>query len=164
MRVRLEAATGEWLEALVVGDECFTERFGIPVAEGWAGFPEALPVLLDGVRTHGPSMWGPHLFFDGDGVLVGLGGFKGPPHGGFAEVGYAVAPARQGRGIATQATTSMIEQARHEGLERVIAHTLPEQNASTTVLERCGFSRAGVDLEAGVDGEVWRWELGLRSP
>jgi RimJ/RimL family protein N-acetyltransferase len=37
------------------------------------------------------------------------------------------------------------------------AHTMPEQNASTRVLEKCGFRWLGevVDPE---DGAVWRWE------
>jgi hypothetical protein len=42
--------------------------------------------------------------------------------------------------------------------KRVVAHTLPQQNASTRVLERLGFARiAEVRAE---DGVVWRWELG----
>jgi RimJ/RimL family protein N-acetyltransferase len=39
----------------------------------------------------------------------------------------------------------------------VRAHTLPEENASTRVLAKCGFRQVGemVDPE---DGLVWRWE------
>ena len=39
----------------------------------------------------------------------------------------------------------------------VRAHTLPERNASTRILERVGFVRAGEahDPDAGT---VWRWE------
>jgi hypothetical protein len=40
----------EWIEALIDGDAAFTERFGIAVIEGWAGFPEALPHALDTAR------------------------------------------------------------------------------------------------------------------
>ncbi len=77
--VRVEPATVAWLEALVVGDEVFATRFGIPVVPGWAGFPEALPRLLATARADGPSAWGTHLFFDDDGALVGLGGWKDGP-------------------------------------------------------------------------------------
>jgi RimJ/RimL family protein N-acetyltransferase len=37
------------------------------------------------------------------------------------------------------------------------AHTLPEQNASTRVLEKCGFTFTG-EIIHPADGPVWRWE------
>lgn len=160
--IRVEPLTLEWIEALVEGDDVFHTRFGIPVEADWSGFPEALPAVLEGVRTHGADPWGAHLFFDGDGALVGFGGYKGPPRDGEVEVGYAIAPARQGRGLATAATRVLVERARGAGVERVIAHTLPERNASCAVLERCGFRRAGSEPEEGAPvDEVWRWELDL---
>jgi RimJ/RimL family protein N-acetyltransferase len=39
----------------------------------------------------------------------------------------------------------------------VCAHTLPEANASTRVLTRCGFRRIGEVIDPE-DGLVWRWE------
>ena len=77
--MRVESLRLEWIEALIDGDAAFTERFGIAVIEGWAGFPEALPHALDAARRHNADPWGSHLFFDDDGALVGFGGFKGPP-------------------------------------------------------------------------------------
>jgi RimJ/RimL family protein N-acetyltransferase len=41
---------------------------------------------------------------------------------------------------------------------RVTAQTLPEANASTRILEKLGFSRAGTAFDADV-GVVWAWEL-----
>ena len=38
----------------------------------------------------------------------------------------------------------------------VTAHTLAEENASTTVLGKCGFTRTAQLRES--DGDVWRWE------
>src|SRR5215831_20487735 len=101
--VRIEPIRRDWAEALAEGDTVFAERFGIPVEAGWAGFPEALPILLDAARADVPGEWGPQLFFGEDGALVGNGGWKGPPEQGTAELGYAVAPSRQRRGIATAA-------------------------------------------------------------
>ena len=43
----------------------------------------------------------PALLRRADGALIGFGGFKGAPRDGDVEIGYAVAPDRQGRGIAT---------------------------------------------------------------
>ena len=155
--MRLERTTWEWAEALAEGDDVFSERFGIPVEPGWEGFPEALPFLLAAARSGESGEWGPHLFFDDDGSLVGNGGWKGPPQDGSAELGYAVAPSRQRRGIATTAVRELVERGRRAGLRLVVAHTLAAPGGSTKVLERCGFERTGefVDPE---DGPVWRWE------
>lgn len=160
--VRAEPLSGAWAEAMAEGEETFSERFGIPVVDGWAVFPEALPGALRAASGDG-DRWGTHLFFDDDGALVGWGGWKGPPVEGVAELGYAVAPARRGRGIATHVVRQMISRARDTGADLVIAHTLPEESPSTGVLRRCGFFMAGEAAVSGdgVAGEVWRWELDL---
>lgn len=162
--MRVEPLRLEWIEALIDGDAAFTERFGIAVIEGWAGFPEALPHALDAARRHNADPWGSHLFFDGDGALVGFGGFKGPPNGGEVEIGYAIAPARRGRGLATAAARTLIDWARDGGASRVVAHTLAAPSASTAVLVHCGFKRTAnvADPDHGVDDDVWRWERQLR--
>ena len=159
--VRIEPIRRDWAEALAEGDAVFAERFGIPVEAGWAGFPEALPILLDAARADVPGEWGPQLFFDDDGALVGNGGWKGPPEQGTAELGYAVAPSRQRRGIATAVVRELIQRAGQAGLRAVFAHTLAEENASTKVLERCGFTRTA-ELMDPDEGPVWRWELQIR--
>jgi [ribosomal protein S5]-alanine N-acetyltransferase len=165
MPIRVVPARLDWLTALVESDAVFAERFGVPVEPGWIGFPEALPFAVDAARDHDADPWGSHLFFDDDGVLVGFGGFKGPPSAGRVEIGYAVAPSRQGRGIATAATRWMIDRARDAGVEAVVAHTLAEVNASTAVLERCGFVHADTtaDPDGDVTEDVYRWELLLSS-
>jgi RimJ/RimL family protein N-acetyltransferase len=160
--VRIEPITREWAEALTEGDEVFTERFGVPVEPGWAAFPEILPIMLEATRAETPSEWRPHLFFDDDGALVGNGGWKGPPQDGAVELGYAVAPSRQRRGIATAVVRELVERARRAGVRTVLAHTLAERNASAKVLERCGFVQAGELIDPD-DGPVWRWELRLAT-
>jgi RimJ/RimL family protein N-acetyltransferase len=108
-----------------------------------------------------PGEWAPQIFFDDDGALVGNGGWKGVPVDGAAELGYAVAPARQRRGIATAVVRELVERARRAGLRVVVAHTLAEENASTNVLTRCGFTRIA-ELDDPDEGRTWRWELPLR--
>lgn len=162
MAGRIEAAQLVWLEALVATDEVFTREFGVPVAPGWVGFPESLPYFVEAARAHDADPWGTCLLFDDDEVLVGLVGFKGPPHDGAVEIGYSVAPERQGRGLATSAAKQLIERARAAGVERVLAHTLPEPGPSTSVLEKCGFEYTGVVTDPdGQEGDVWRWELAV---
>jgi RimJ/RimL family protein N-acetyltransferase len=160
--VHVEPLTADWAEALLAGDAAFTEQFGIPVVEGWLGFPDALAPMADAARANGPDVWGTHLFFDHDGALVGFGGWKGAPLDGTAELGYAVAPPRQGRGIATAVVRILVERARVAGVTVVTAHTLAEPNASNAVLARCGFERTGTAEDPDAPGGVvWRWELGL---
>jgi ribosomal-protein-alanine N-acetyltransferase len=161
--VRIEPASRAWLDALLVGDATFTNRFGIEVVDGWtAEFTGITKWALAQLDAGADPAWGIHLFFDDDvdGALVGNGGWKGPPIDGAAELGYAVSESRRGRGIATSVVRQLLEQARDRGLARVIADTLPETSASTTVLRRCGFVRAGevVDPEEGV---VWRWDASI---
>jgi RimJ/RimL family protein N-acetyltransferase len=149
----------DWLEALAEGDERFTSRFGVTVVTGWVGFPEALPAVVEAARHRPEDPWGTHLFLDDDGALVGFGGFKGEPRDGEVELGYAVAPARQGRGIATAVVAELVGRARSAGVALVTAHTLAEDNASTAVLRKCGFAQT--DQLHDPDGDIWRWERAL---
>jgi len=160
--IRVEPATSAWLEALAEGDDVFTARFGVPVVVGWAPSREAISFGLQAARDGAPLSWGVHLFFDDDGALVGNGGWKGAPVDGTAELGYGVAPERRRRGIATAAVRELVARARVAGVRLVIAHTRPEPSASTTVLGRCGFRRAG-ELVDPDDGLMWRWELPLAT-
>jgi RimJ/RimL family protein N-acetyltransferase len=159
--IRIEPVTREWAEALAEGDAAFTARFGIPVEPGWTGFPDALPILVEASRRQGDPAWGPQLFFDSDGALVGNGGWKGPPRDGVAELGYAVAPSRQRRGIATAVVVQLLDRARAAQVDVVCAHTLAEENASTKVLRRCGFVRTA-ELVDPDEGPVWRWDIELQ--
>lgn len=159
--VRVDPARLDWLEALTAGDKVFSAHFGIPVVEGWVGFPEALVHAVTAARSRPEDPWGSHLFFDeADGGLVGFGGFKGPPHNAGVELGYAVAPARQGRGIATAVVGVLLARARAAGVRTVSAHTLGTQNPSTTVLRKHGFIRTR-DIHDPAGGTLWRWELPL---
>jgi RimJ/RimL family protein N-acetyltransferase len=159
---RVEPARLAWLEALADGDDVFGARYGITVVDGWVGFPEALPAALAAARRHDADPWGSHLVFDGrDGALVGFGGFKGVPVGGAVEIGYAIAPSRRGRGLATAFAAELIRRARAAGVRTVVAHTLAEPNASTSVLARCGFAHAATLHDDDLDADVWRWELPL---
>ena len=97
---------------------------------------------------------------EGDAVF-GTGGGTGTPALGAAELGYAVAPARLRRGIATAVVRELVERGRRAGLRVVVAHTLAEENASTKVLTRCGFTKTA-ELDDPDEGRVWRWELRLR--
>jgi RimJ/RimL family protein N-acetyltransferase len=96
-----------------------------------------------------------------DGVPVGTGGFKGPLDAeGSVEIGYLTFTPMQRSGVATALAAALVRIAQDHGATIVLAHTLPERNASTRVLLRNGFIRAG-DVVDPEDGPVWRWELAL---
>jgi RimJ/RimL family protein N-acetyltransferase len=109
--------------------------------------------------THGFS-----LVQRDSGAIVGTCGFKGPPAAdGVVEIAYGINPDCRGRGYATEAAQALTAFAISSGKVRVVrAHTLPEQNASTKVLEKCSFQRIG-EVNDPEDGLVWRWEKKIKK-
>lgn len=76
--------------------------------------------------------------------LCGIGMFKGAEEG---ELWYLLDPARQGRGLATEATAQLLDVAFNElGLHRVRACCVPANPASARVLEKLGMRREGYQL------------------
>jgi GNAT acetyltransferase-like protein len=73
-------------------------------------------------------------------------------------------PPFEGRGHATAMAAALMELT--EGvtaIRKVRAHTLPEPNASTRVLQKLGFNRISDAVDPEV-GRVWRWERDCRLP
>jgi RimJ/RimL family protein N-acetyltransferase len=92
-------------------------------------------------------------------IRIGSCGFKGPPSAdGRVEIAYGIDADHQGKGYATEAAEALTAYAFRSGQVRVVmAHTLPEANASTRVLTKCGFRFVG-EVTDPEDGLVWRWE------
>ena len=92
-------------------------------------------------------------------VAVGVCAFKGAPKGQMVEIAYATHPDHEGRGVATRMALGLVRIARTTDPKvRIIAQTLPQQNASTRVLEKCGFAQVRESHDNEV-GRVWEWEL-----
>lgn len=78
-----------------------------------------------------------------------------------AELGYVVAPAARGRGVATEALRRLTEWAFGEGMLRIELLISVDNPASKKVAERCGYVREGVlrsvYLKPGrrEDTEIW---------
>ncbi|MCD2193796.1 GNAT family N-acetyltransferase [Actinomycetospora endophytica] len=136
--------------------EAFPARFGLRLVPGWA-VPGALEPTVDALEGGADPAWLTHLLVC-DGAVVGMGGFTGPPLDGEVEIGYQIAPARRGRGIATTAVAIWVARARAARLARVVARTDPGPSASATVLGRSGFAR---DPER--DDGCWWWVCALRA-
>lgn len=110
-----------------------------------------------GIVGHAPP-WVAYVAVDGD-AAVGVCAFKGAPKENVVEIAYGTHPGLEGRGIATQMTAALIAIARGADPHvRITAQTLPEVNASTRVLSKLGFQRAGEAMDDDV-GVVWNWEL-----
>jgi RimJ/RimL family protein N-acetyltransferase len=114
---------------------------------------------LDGSSAIDPWIHGFVMVSRETGNVVGKCGFKGPPDAdGIVEIAYGVDAGHQGKGFATEAAAALMKYAFEQGQGRIArAHTLPEANASTRVLTKCGFSRIGEVMDPD-DGLVWRWE------
>lgn len=155
----------EHLLALIEGDECFKECFGLRAADGLRAFivsDEVSPAWLARLRASSVADPWVHGFAVVDREshsVIGSIGFKGPPdEDGVVEIGYGIVHAFQGRGYATEAAAAGVAFAFTSGRVRLVrAHTLPTPNASTRVLVKCGFERTG-EVEDPEDGLVWRWE------
>lgn len=89
---------------------------------------------------------------------IGFCGFKSAPKEGRVEIAYHTLPGLEGRGIATSMAMKLIEIAESDsGKPTVFAQTLPEENASTTILKNLGFENVGT-VQHPDDGPVWEWE------
>jgi [ribosomal protein S5]-alanine N-acetyltransferase len=94
------------------------------------------------------------------GAVIGGCSYKGPPDAdAVVEIAYGVDPAHRDQGYATEAARGLVKYAFGSGeVRRVRAHTLPNPNASTHVLTKCGFEKIGEVIDPE-DGLVWRWEV-----
>ncbi len=85
--------------------------------------------------------------------------FKSPPKNNRVEIAYFTLPAHESRGIATRMASELI----HIAVDKmpdvtVAAQTLPEENASNSILKKLQFRLVG-SLEHPEDGLVWEWQL-----
>ncbi len=164
-RLQLFGHTPEHLRTLLDGAEAYEKRFSLRLADGLRGFlmsDEVSPAYLEALRSAesaDPWVHGFAVLHLADNVLIGMAGFKGPPDAaGIVEIAYGIVPTYEGQGFATEVARALIGYAVEIGKVRIIrAHTLPEVNASTKVLEKCEFVCLGEVVDPD-DGPVWRWE------
>ena len=157
--VRLDSA----IEETLANDAKYIEAL---VQDNWARVADlvhrlvgrtlvAVPVSVDELQ------WGGYFVVDeGTREVVGSCAFKAPPtEEGTVEIAYFTYPGFEGRGYATGMARKLIELASGSTAVRwVIAHTLPETNASTRVLEKVGMNFVGEVIDPE-DGRVWRWQV-----
>jgi RimJ/RimL family protein N-acetyltransferase len=103
-----------------------------------------------------------HVLLDGDRVVARIGCHEGP-RDGVLEIGYYVAPAHRGRGVATVLVGEYLTWLAAHGVRRVRAAARPDNAASLAVLARHGFEAVG-DQEDDEDGLEIVHEVALPAP
>ncbi|PSB01075.1 GNAT family N-acetyltransferase [Merismopedia glauca] len=158
----IQPCSVEHLKMLIGDTEGFTSKYGLQIIPGYLEFPGALKWALESLETGKVTPeWGTYMFIhNGDQALIGIGGYYGlPTEGGIVEIGYGIAPSYRCRGYATQSAQWLIKQAfSNDEIKAVWAHTLPNFNASTRVLEKCGMKKIAEVLDEE-HGMVWQWEI-----
>jgi len=129
------------------------------------GWLEDLAYLGEAVARCGESPWWlPFLIrLSDEDRVIGVCLHKGPPDGnGMVEIAYSIAPTYrcQGYGREAVAALSTVTLA-HPEVKVIRAHTQPKRNASSRVLDHCGFIHMA-NIEDPNEGLVWKWELGTR--
>lgn len=107
----------------------------------FAGDLAGLGALLRAYEQHGEQR--PFGYYKvslrSNGTAVGGIGFKGPPQGGIAEVGYGLAPSAREHGYATEALEAFVDLARTLDIRALRADTTLDNVGSQRVLEKAGF-------------------------
>jgi [ribosomal protein S5]-alanine N-acetyltransferase len=157
-RLELVPGTMAVLQAELAGPEALAVALGATVpVPGWppGEWDEpALRWMLAAMETGAsPVGWGAWYYIRSeDRLLVGAGGYKGPPDDtGTVEIGYSVVEAVQRRGYATEAAAGLVARAFADPrVVRVVAETFPHLVASLGVMRNLGFEPAEPASEEGV--------------
>lgn len=160
MNVRIVPATIETLEALRSDQQEFSRLLGSPIPAGWPEFPEAISFTLDflAAAPDADRRWTMHYFVEEtSGRLIGSGGYVAPPAERTIEIGYELAPEFRGQGLGTASARALVDNALASGeVDRIVAHTLANENPSTGVLRSLGFTLER-EIEDPSEGTVWEW-------
>ena len=151
-RLTLIAATVALARAELDDRPAFADLLGAVVPEAWPpdAAADALPLFLDWLEA-APDQAGWFGWYTlcrdicaSGQVLVGGGGFLGPPRDGIVQMGCSVLPEFQRRGYATEMVRGLAAWAFVQpGVTVVAAETEWANPASVRVLERAGFQVAG---------------------
>ena len=153
-RLRLRALGVEDAEAL------FPTLSDAELMTWWSSAPhqnvaETRAYFAPRVEQDGWRCWA--ITLAGDDTAIGWVAAGEKRQGGVTEIGYLLARAHWGRGIAAEAVSAVIDRLFGEGQRRVFADTDPDNAPSLALLERLGFRREGY-----LRGE-WETHIGVRD-
>ena len=161
-RLLIHPCDPEMLKAAIAGKERLAKKLNVAIADPYSEFGTgplqyALEKLEENEAEKG--WWTYFPIYKAGKKLIGTGGYKGQPSpDGMVELGYEIAPEYRNRGLASEMTEGLIENAFSDSrVKLIIAHTLAEVNPSTRVLTKCGFIKVQ-EINDPEDGLIWRWE------
>lgn len=162
-RLFLLACTSQMAEAAIQGNKAIADLLKVNVPDVWTEF--GAPAFTHTLKQlqqnpHSFGWWTCLPVYKPDNMLIGSCGFTGMPEAdGTVEIGYEVAPHYRNCGFATEIARALIAHAfEFSAVTKVQAHTLAEENASGTVLLKCGMVRTH-ELQHPEDGKLWHWEI-----
>jgi RimJ/RimL family protein N-acetyltransferase len=89
--------------------------------------------------------------------IVGTVAFTGKPNENTVEISYWTFSKHEGKGISTASAKELIKIAHEADANlKIIAKTAPEKNASTRILEKCGFQYSRIVQDNEI-GDAWEW-------
>lgn len=171
-RLTLLPATATLVRADLEGPVALERALGIAVPPGWPPDlydADAMRWTLAEIekRPHDRD-WTQYYIVrrqvdDAPELLIGVGGFKGPPDEfAHVELGYGILAPHRRRGYASEAVRGMVAFAfLTPAVQRVVAHTLSTLAPSIGVLLKCGFVFIGEGEDPGAPpgATVVRYEL-----
>lgn len=106
-------------------------------------------------EKYGYGRWA--VIYKPDNRLIGFAGLKYISDIEETDIGFRFLPEYWGKGIATEASITIIEYGfKHFGLKKIIGTVMPDNIASCKVLEKIGLTFYKVDDYDG-DGEKYNW-------
>lgn len=165
--ISIRSATVQELRTALANPNDFANAAGVPAPDGWPVKREMFEYAAARLPEHPEEAeWLVYLFFEG-GVLVGSGGYHGPPVNRTVEIGYEIAPGFQGKGRGTSAVEELlIRAAATKAVDTVIAKTSLDPNdesarASGIILAKLGFEDFGPVPDLATVGFVrqWQWDV-----
>jgi [ribosomal protein S5]-alanine N-acetyltransferase len=158
-RLELAAASAGLIRAALAGPGALASELGAQVPATWPHEcldAAALRFFLSRLSgdEHAAPWWLRFVLrrgLTGKRALVGSAGYKGPPGpDGALELGYGIVLGLRGLGYGTEAAQGLVEQGfALAGVQRIVAHTLPDGTASIRVLVKNGFVRSAEPAPLG---------------
>jgi ribosomal-protein-alanine N-acetyltransferase len=161
--LRLIQCDTEILKEAISGNENLSKKLGVKVLDNWTEFGVGALEFSLGKLSENENESGWWTYFPihkQDDRLIGSGGYQGKPTiEGTVEIGYEITSDYRSRGLATEMTMGLVENAfRNDNVKSIIAHTHGQENPSTKVLTKCGFDKIE-EINDPDEGIIWKWEL-----
>jgi ribosomal-protein-alanine N-acetyltransferase len=149
-------------DAIRMGNNTLAKVMGVNVPKKWTEFRDTFTPSYHRWKAHPPlrNWWVYLTIYVPDNQLIGSCGYKGEPDAnGVVEIGYEIMPSHRMKGLGFETAQGLLLHAfAQSDVRKVIAHTVAEENASTHILEKLGFSQTE-DVNDDEEGLLWRWEI-----